>query len=123
MEREKQTALVADKDDKVTALKKYAVIAGHRVALPVDARFYFQDKRGLWFWSKRKPRIKKDDWTTNKEPLQVCTDEGHSRCLQTPLDQGRRRHWSQSLMQAIDLKNQPLFSAPELDELLAVANQ
>jgi hypothetical protein len=107
-------------NDNITKLNKYAVIAGQRVALPVDARFYFQDKRGLWFWSTRKPRVKKDDWTTNKQPVQVSTDEGHRRCLQTTPEQGRRQHWSQTLMQAVDLKNQPLFSAPELDELLAV---
>jgi hypothetical protein len=119
----RQTTSTVDESDNVCPLKKYAVIAGQRVALPVDARFYFQDKRGLWFWSKRKPRIKQDDWTTNKEPVQICTEQGHKRCLQTSPQHGRSRHWSQSLMQTVDLKNQPLFSAPELDELLAIGTK
>ncbi len=104
---------------EVTELKKYALIAGQRVALPVDARFYFQDKRGLWFWSSRKPRIRQGDWSANKEPVQIDTEEGHRRCLQTSLDNRHSSNWRATVMQAVDLDVEPLSSAPELDELLA----
>ena len=101
----------------VTRLKKYAMIAGQRVALPVDAKFYFQDKRGLWFWSKRKPRVMDGDWTPNKTPVQVNDEKGSGRCLITPLTDARTDNWRSSVMQAVNLDNRPLAMSPQPDEL------
>ena len=106
---------------EVTTLKKYAVIAGERVALPVDAKFYFQDKRGLWFWSKRKPRVMEDDWTPNKSPVQIDTEQGFKRCLMTRLMDSREEAWRNTVSRAVNLDNRPLAMSPELDEL-AVAS-
>ena len=105
---------------QVSQLKKYALIAGQRVALPVDAKFYFQDKRGLWFWSKRKPRVMDGDWTPNKSPVQVNDEKGFDRCLITPISDARRDCWRSSVMQAVNLDNRPLAMSPQLDDLAAV---
>jgi hypothetical protein len=104
---------------KVTRLKKYAMIAGQRVALPVDAKFYFQDKRGLWFWSKRKPRVMDGDWTPNKSPVQVNDEKGFDRCLITPITDACRDTWRSSVMQAVNLDNRPLAMSPQLDDRTA----
>jgi hypothetical protein len=103
----------------VTRLKKYAMIAGQRVALPVDAKFYFQDKRGLWFWSKRKPRVMDGDWTPNKSPVQVNDEKGFDRCLITPITDACRDTWRSSVMQAVNLDNRPLAMSPQLDDRTA----
>ena len=84
-------------------LEKYALIAGQHVELPTDAKFYFQDKRGCWFWSKRKPRVKDGDWTPNKRPVQVSNENGHHRCLITP-----SASWRDTVMRVINLENMPL---------------
>ena len=101
-------------------MKKYAVIAGQTVALPMDAKFYFQDKRGLWFWSSRKPRVMDGDWTPHKSPVQVPNEEGYSRCLVTPIGQERSKSWRDSVAKPVNLEHQPLMSDPTLDELPAV---
>ncbi len=103
--------------DKVTGLKKYAVIAGERVALPVDAKFYFQDKRGLWFWSSRKPRVMDGDWTPNKTPVQVANEKGFNRCLITPLLDASKNAWKDTVMRTVNLENRPLAMSPHLDKL------
>jgi hypothetical protein len=105
---------------EVTKLKKYALIAGQRVALPVDAKFYFQDKRGLWFWSKRKPRVMDGDWTPNKSPVQVNDEKGSDRCLITPISDACRDSWRSSVMQAVNLENRPLAMSPQLDDLAVI---
>lgn len=107
-------------DSNVSPLKKYAVIAGRRVALPVDAKFYFQDKRGLWFWSARKPRVKDGDWTPNKNPVQVNSDKGFDRCLITPMSDARKDAWVNTVMRAVNLDNRPLAMSPQLDQLLVL---
>lgn len=86
---------------------KYAVIDGRQVALPYDARFYFQDKRGCWYWSTRKPRVKGDDWTPNKMPVQVENEKGFLRCLITP---ARNAHeaWRDTVAQVVSADNMPL---------------
>ena len=104
-------------EDNVTTLKKYAVIAGERIALPLDAKFYFQDKRGLWFWSKRKPRVMEDDWTPNKSPVQINTAEGYKRCLMTPPSSDSGDAWRETVTRAVNLEHRPLAMSPELDEL------
>jgi hypothetical protein len=106
---------------EVTQLKKYAMIAGQRVALPVDAKFYFQDKRGLWFWSTRKPRLMDGDWTPNKSPVQVNDEKGFDRCLITPIADARKDTWRSSVMRAVNLDNRPLAMSPQMDDLAVIA--
>jgi hypothetical protein len=86
---------------------KYAVIEGRHVPLPYDARFYFQDKRGCWYWSSRKPRVKGDDWTPNKSPVQVHDEKGFPRCLITPARQASDA-WRNTVTQVICAENMPL---------------
>jgi hypothetical protein len=107
----------------VTALQRYAVIAGERIALPVDAKFYFQDKRGLWFWSKRKPRVMEGDWTPNKSPVQISTDKGYKRCLMTPTADSREEAWRDTVTRAVNLENRPLAMSPELDKLSVASGE
>ena len=111
-------------NSNVAALKKYAVIAGERVALPVDARFYFQDKRGLWFWSKRKPRVMEGDWTPNKSPVEVRTEAGFKRCLVTEPAREGHNAWRDTVNRAVNLENRPLAMNAEdqLDDWLKVGN-
>ena len=90
-----------------SAYSKYAVIDGRQVPLPGDARFYFQDKRGCWYWSSRKPRVKGDDWTPNKVPVQIHNDKGYRRCLITPA-RSAADAWRDTVMQVISLDNMPL---------------
>jgi hypothetical protein len=86
---------------------KYAVIEGRQVALPFDARFYFQDKRGCWYWSTRKPRVKGDDWTPNKMPVQIHNEKGYYRCLITPALKAADA-WRDTVAQVISQDNMPL---------------
>ena len=44
-------------------LEVFAVIDGRKVFLPEDAHYVMQDRRGLWFYSKRKPRLSEGDWS------------------------------------------------------------
>ncbi len=92
---------------KHKASGKYAVIDGRQVALPVDARFYFQDKRGCWYWSTRKPRVKGDDWTPNKAPVQIQSDQGYHRCLITPA-LAAAGAWRDTVMRVISQDNMPM---------------
>ena len=64
-------------------LEVYAVIEGKKVFLPVDATYVMQDRRGLWFYCSRKPRIKEGDWTPNKTSISCRTDKGYVRALKT----------------------------------------
>ena len=104
-------------------MKKYAVIAGQTVALPMDAKFYFQDKRGLWFWSSRKPRVMEDDWTPNKTPVQVNNEQGFKRCLKTPTNSDSEQAWRDTVTRAVNLENRPLAMSPEMDDLLVASGK
>lgn len=64
-------------------LEVFAVIEGRKVYLPPDARYVMQDRRGLWFYSHRKPRIAEDDWTPNKTSIACVTERGVVRALKT----------------------------------------
>ncbi|MEP5766544.1 MAG: hypothetical protein ABJ308_18230 [Halieaceae bacterium] len=88
--------------------EKYAMIAGQQIELPGDARFYFQDKRGCWFWSTRKPRVKDDDWTPNKNPVQINNERGYLRCLITPSKDSRSASWQDTVMRVINPDHMPL---------------
>lgn len=61
----------------------FAVIEGRKVFLPEEARYVMQDRRGLWFYCKRKPRLSEGDWTPNKTSIACVTDRGCVRVLQT----------------------------------------
>ena len=61
----------------------FAVIGGKKVFLPADARYVMQDRRGLWYYSSRKPRPKEGDWTPNKISIACRTELGYVRALKT----------------------------------------
>ncbi|MFT4729336.1 MAG: hypothetical protein ACI9UN_003853 [Granulosicoccus sp.] len=64
-------------------LEVFAVIEGKKVFLPSEAKYVMQDRRGLWFYSVRKPRPKEGDWTPNKTSISCRTDRGFVRVLKT----------------------------------------
>jgi len=64
-------------------LEVFAVIDGKKVYLPEDANYIMQDRRGLWYYSKRKPRPKEGDWTPNKTSISCRSEGGYVRALKT----------------------------------------
>jgi hypothetical protein len=70
-------------NDPMDGLEVFAVIEGKKVFLPSDAKYVMQDRRGLWFYSARKPRPKEGDWTPNKISISCRTDRGYVRVLKT----------------------------------------
>jgi hypothetical protein len=64
-------------------LEVFAVIEGKKVFLPPEAKYVMQDRRGLWFYSKRKPRPKEGDWTPNKTSIACRLERGYVRALKT----------------------------------------
>lgn len=67
----------------VADLEVFAVIGGRKVYLPPEAKYVMQDRRGLWFYSTRKPRTSEGDWTPNKTSICCRTDGGCVRVLKT----------------------------------------
>jgi hypothetical protein len=65
-------------------LEVFAVIEGKKVFLPPEANYVMQDKRGIWYYSARKPRPKEGDWTPNKTSIACRHDGGIVRALKTP---------------------------------------
>ena len=61
------TAALNESPDR--ELEVFAVIEGKKVFLPEDANYIMQDRRGLWYYSSRKPRPKEGDWTPNKTSI------------------------------------------------------
>ena len=61
----------------------FAVIDGHKIFLPSEAKYVMQDRRGLWYYSTRKPRPKDGDWTPNKTSIACKTAQGFVRALRT----------------------------------------
>lgn len=61
----------------------FAVIEGKKVFLPAEAKYVMQDRRGLWYYSARKPRPKEGDWTPNKTSIACLTERGYVRALKT----------------------------------------
>ena len=61
----------------------FAVIGGKKVFLPGEAKYVMQDRRGLWYYSNRKPRPKEGDWTPNKTSIACRTEQGYVRALKT----------------------------------------
>ena len=68
-------------------LQVFAVIEGKKVFLPSEANYVMQDRRGLWFYSARKPRPKEGDWTPNKTSISCRTERGMVRVLKTETKQ------------------------------------
>jgi hypothetical protein len=68
---------------QLEGMEVFAVIDGRKVFLPTEARYVMQDRRGLWFYSKRKPRVAEDDWTPNKTSIACITERGCVRALKT----------------------------------------
>ena len=64
----------------------FAVIAGKKVFLPEEAKYVMQDRRGIWYYSTRKPRPKEGDWTPNKTSISCRTEQGYVRALQTDVE-------------------------------------
>ena len=64
-------------------LEVFAVIDGKKVFLPEDANYIMQDRRGLWYYSSRKPRPKEGDWTPNKTSISCKSEGGYVRALKT----------------------------------------
>lgn len=64
-------------------LEVFAVIEGKKVFLPSEANYVMQDRRGLWFYSTRKPRPKEGDWTPNKTSIACRLERGFVRALKT----------------------------------------
>ena len=67
-------------------LEVFAVIDGKKVYLPEDANYIMQDRRGLWYYSTRKPRPKEGDWTPNKTSISCRTEGGYVRALKTDIE-------------------------------------
>lgn len=61
----------------------FAVIDGKKVFLPAEAKYVMQDRRGLWYYSTRKPRPKEGDWTPNKTSIACRNERGFVRALKT----------------------------------------
>ena len=64
----------------------FVVIDGKKVFLPAEAKYVMQDRRGLWYYSTRKPRPKEGDWTPNKTSISCRTDQGYVRALKTDVE-------------------------------------
>ena len=64
-------------------LEVFAVIEGKKVYLPEEAKYVMQDRRGLWYFSNRKPRPKEGDWTPNKTSIACVNDGGYVRAMKT----------------------------------------
>jgi hypothetical protein len=72
--------LDSNADDR---LEVFAVIEGKKVYLPSEANYVMQDRRGIWYYSTRKPRPKEGDWTPNKTSICCRSDGGCVRALKT----------------------------------------
>ncbi len=75
----------------------YAVIEGRKVYLPQEAKYVMQDRRGLWYYSTRKPRPKEGDWTPNKTSISCLTEQGYVRALKTDT----RVEWLQTCQRTV----------------------
>lgn len=75
----------------------FAVIEGQKVFLPPDAKYVMQDRRGIWYYSTRKPRPKEGDWTPNKTSIACRTDQGYVRALRTET----RIEWLQTCQRTV----------------------
>lgn len=75
------TAVLEQQPD--SELEVFAVIDGKKVYLPEDANYIMQDRRGLWYYSTRKPRPKEGDWTPNKTSISCRSEGGYVRALKT----------------------------------------
>ena len=75
----------------------FAVIAGKKVFLPAEAKYVMQDRRGLWYYSTRKPRPKEGDWTPNKTSIACRNESGYVRALKTDM----ARKWLETCQRTV----------------------
>lgn len=99
--------LSSSKNKKIGKDTVYAIIDGEPVILPSSAKFICQDKRGCWFYCTRRPRIKNDDWTPNKSPVQLIN--GMGKIVPRVIITASSPDWKKTLQRTI---NQALL--PEL---------
>ena len=85
----------------------FAVIDGQKVFLPAEAKYVMQDRRGLWYYSTRKPRPKEGDWTPNKTSIACRTDRGYVRALKTDTVV----QWLDTCQRTIRVEDRPLGAA------------
>ncbi|WP_045861648.1 hypothetical protein [Teredinibacter purpureus] len=84
----------------------YTIIEGIPIALPQDAKYVCQDKRGCWFYCARRPRVKDGDWTPNKHPIQLQTETG--RLSTQVLITDPKESWKSSLQTTIKKAHLPI---------------
>ncbi|MCB1678859.1 MAG: hypothetical protein KDI16_09275 [Halioglobus sp.] len=75
----------------------FAVIGGKKVFLPAEAKYVMQDRRGLWYYSTRKPRPKEGDWTPNKTSIACRNEAGYVRALKTDTE----RQWLETCQRTV----------------------
>ncbi len=75
----------------------FAVIDGKKVFLPSEAKYVMQDRRGLWYYSTRKPRPKEGDWTPNKTSIACRNEQGFVRALRTDTE----REWLETCQRTV----------------------
>lgn len=97
-----------------TDLEVYAVIGGRKVYLPSDAKYVMQDRRGIWFYCKRKPRTSEGDWTPNKTSISCLTDGGMVRALKTDT----RVPWLDTCQRTVRVVSRNSGRLPGEDEIL-----
>ena len=78
-------------------LEVFAVIDGKKVFLPEDAKYVMQDRRGIWYYCKRKPRTTEGDWTPNKTSISCRNEAGYVRALKTDM----QRKWLETCQRTV----------------------
>lgn len=86
-----------DKAHEEEGPEVFAVIEGKKVYLPSEARYVMQDRRGIWYYSTRKPRPKEGDWTPNKTSISCRTEAGYVRALKTEMS----RKWLETCQRTV----------------------
>ena len=95
-------------------IEVFAVIDGRKIYLPEEAKYVMQDRRGIWFFCKRKPRISEGDWTVNKTSIACRTNRGLVRALRTDTDSP----WLNSCQRTIRVVSRDSGRAAQDDEIL-----
>ena len=88
-------------DEAAEGPEVFAVIGGQKVFLPAEAKYVMQDRRGLWYYSTRKPRPKEGDWTPNKTSISCRVERGYVRALKTEV----RLPWLETCQRTVRIMN------------------
>jgi hypothetical protein len=110
MTRVAPTAVV-DAAPEESGLEVFAVIDGKKVFLPAEAKYVMQDRRGLWYYSTRKPRPKEGDWTPNKTSIACRNEKGFVRVLKTDT----HIEWLQTCQRTVRMVSMGLDRRPAND--------